>query len=450
MLGFAAAILLFLFERTLWPGAEPTGASVDLRLYFFPLYEATSAWIVGGRLPLWNPYHLTGVPWLATLQGGYAYPLHAIYLAVPTGIGLAVSHFVHLLLIAVGTFAFARRAGLLAPAAALAAILFTLCGTLQSWLFWPNMLEAVSWLPLGCWAVLGVARGEGARPACWLALATGMTLLAGHTQVTGFALYLWGALFLVAALRARGGRSAALFAFAGALLLGALIGAVQTLPSFELSQEGTRRAGAMRALHARSVGDVAIRSLSMFVYGSRFSLGGVALLLVPAALLGARHRWLALFALVVGSAAFALAFASHTGLLPVYLALPGIGWFRQPHRLYVLVNFAVVVLAAVGADALLRRLGAARARVVAAGLLIVALAEGLLVTGLREPLPYGAAFAARYRETEAIDRALAPIVAENRATRLLSRRDPETKLAAVRGVRWLDDYEPLNLRRHAE
>ena len=43
-------------------------------------------------------------------------------------------------------------------------------------------------------------------------------------------------------------RAAALAAFAGALLVGALIGAVQTLPSFELSLEGTRRAESMRAL----------------------------------------------------------------------------------------------------------------------------------------------------------------------------------------------------------
>src|SRR5262245_60496134 len=43
---------------------------LDLLLYFYPIYEATYGRIAAGQLPLWNPYQLCGIPWLATLQGG--------------------------------------------------------------------------------------------------------------------------------------------------------------------------------------------------------------------------------------------------------------------------------------------------------------------------------------------------------------------------------------------
>ncbi|MEE8507590.1 MAG: hypothetical protein V3T07_00885, partial [Myxococcota bacterium] len=225
-LGLAALVLVFLIQRGVWPGDALTGNSVDLRYYFLPLYEITFGAMASGRLPLWNPYHLTGVPWLATLQGGTFYPPHAVYLFLPIPIGIAISHGVHLTLIAVSTAGLGRKVGLAPAASLLAGGLFALSGTLQWWLFWPNMLEAGSWLPLGCIAVVGLARGEGLRSGCVLALAAGLSLLAGHTQVTVFLFYAWASLLVALRIGAGGERRddlARAGAFAGALTLGVFI-----------------------------------------------------------------------------------------------------------------------------------------------------------------------------------------------------------------------------------
>jgi len=515
-LGLGALVALFLLERALWGAERLSGNSVDLRYYFFPLYEVAFDAMAAGRLPLWNPYHLAGLPQLATLQGGFFYPPHGVYLLLPTHVGLALSHLFHLALIALSTFALGRKLELARPAAALAAILFTFCGTLQWWLFWPNMLEAGSWLPLGCIAVLGLARGEGLRAVCVLAFACGMSLLAGHTQVTVFVVVAWVTLLAAlrigagAALRVEATRAAA---FGGALALGVLVSGVQTFPSLALALEGTRTATALTEIQAESTGTPGIGSLAGAVAGSRFAFGAVALALAPAALLVCRRRRLVLWALGLGLATGALALGSGTPLMKLYVALPGIGWFRQPHRLLFLTHFAAALLAAVAFDGLLNRaagsagavreggarprglrstglaalpvvcalaLAASAAAAGAVGAAVRALAAALalalcarrparlplglaaaavlgvaaldmgLATALREPLPYSAAWPVRDRRNDDLFRNLASVSRADRAVWLLFRVDPDTKRAARHGLRRLDDFEPLNLRRQSE
>ena len=187
--------------RLVWAGQTGYGSGIlnswDLRLQFYPFYEAAYGWLAAGVLPIWNPYQLCGIPWIATLQGGFFYPLHVLYLLLPTHVGLASLGLLHLLFIAFSTAAFARRAGLTPAAATLAALLFTLHDRVRYLLLWPSHLEAVSWLALGCLAILDLERRKGVRAVALLGLATGASLLAGDPQHTVFLLYAWGSLLVV-------------------------------------------------------------------------------------------------------------------------------------------------------------------------------------------------------------------------------------------------------------
>jgi hypothetical protein len=479
-LGLIALIALFLIERALWPAAGPGPNSIDLRFQYFPFYEVSFDALAAGRLPLWNPYHMAGLPWLATLQSGFFYPPHVLFLWLPSGVALALLHAFHLALIAIATSAFARRAGLTAPAATLAAIAFALCGTLQWWLFWPNMVEAGAWLPVGCIGVLDLARRRLARGACWLAFATAMSLLAGHSQVTVFVLYGWASLLAALLIGARSPVrevGLALGVFGGALALGLLLSAIQSLPTLDLTLEATRATGGLSEERASSVGIEKIASLGEAMAGSRFSFGAFALALAPAALFVRRRRTLALWALALGVATYLLAFGSGTSLMKVYLGLPGIGWFRQPHRLQLLTHFSVALLAGVALDGfglavaallegafgtaaraalaalvvgLLARTSAGLPRALAiAAVLTAAAADMLLAIPLREPLPYSARWAAPYRERSDFYHNLARVTGENRFGWLFY-RDPNTKLAPRYRLRRIDDWEPLHLRRQFE
>jgi hypothetical protein len=260
-------------------GAGAGGLNLDVDLYFYPLYEATYRRIAAGVLPTWNPYQLCGIPWLATLQAGVFYPLHAVYLVLPLHVALAVSHAVHLPLAAFGMVAFARRAGLSLPAAVLAALLFTTRGMFALSLAAPNYVEAVAWLPLGALGVWWLAEGRTAAGMALLATSAAMSFLAGYPQPTTYMLYVWATLVVAAlvAVRAPGSRWLATgAAFAGALALGGLAAGIQLAPTLELVADGAHREISTEAMSPFGIsprGDPRRRAIA----GSAFSWGVTAL-----------------------------------------------------------------------------------------------------------------------------------------------------------------------------
>jgi hypothetical protein len=499
-LGLAALVALaWWIDGHLSPG-KTTSKSFDLVNYYFPLYRVTFGWIADGKLPLWNPYHLTGIPWLATLQAGVFYPPHLLYVLLPTNVALASSHLLHLLLIALATAAFLRKLGLGPAPCALAAILFTLRGTVQWWMIFPSVFEAGAWLPVGAIGVVGIARGDGPRSIALLAFATAMSLLAGYTQATVFCLYAWGTLLLTLSLAAgtapRTWLGAAL-AFAIAVAVGALLSSIQTLPTFELTQHGTRTTEGLSRMQAQGHGASFSWLLSQIAVGSHISLGLTTLALAPAALVANRQRALVFWATAIALTSYVLALGSGTTIVEVYRSLPVLGWFRNPRRLLFLTNFALAILAAVSLEALLgrdiRRRAVALTAAVSAicvavlvltqGAAVAALAAGglagaVLLCGLpqgrsarlvgasallalafldarieeskRGALPYAREDAERYDKSAELFTRLAVTLGDDRAVWMPVRRDRELKLAAEYRLRWLDDYEPLNLRRQSE
>jgi hypothetical protein len=353
-LTLAGLVVLFWAVRVAWPGRELTLPSTDLWVYFYPTYRAAYDWLAAGTLPLWNPYLLCGLPWLGTVQGGFFYPPHVLYLVLPTHLGLAASAVLHLVFIALCTAAFARRVSATAAAGVLAGMLFTLRGMIPHWLLWPSMIEAAAWLPLGALATLEIGRRTSGRAAGVLALSTGASLLAGYPQVTIYLVYGWAALLagVLVARRAPPVRwIAAASLFAAALLLGTLAGAVQLLPGLELAQAGTR------AAHVLTPGEmyttVGTGDLTETVLpGTQFSFGVLGSSLLPAALWWPRRRGVVLGALLFGLLTFAFALGPATRLFDLYRSLPALGWFRLPSRILLLTDFCFAILAAIAFDAL--------------------------------------------------------------------------------------------------
>jgi len=503
-LGLGVIVVLFWWFRLVAPAHEPQIESIDVRHFFFPLYKALFDRAAHGELPLWNPYQLCGLPWLGSPQGGFFYPPHVLFLILPAHTALAALGILHLLLIAWSTALFARRVGLGPAAAMLAAVLFTLRGTIRVWFLAPPLLEACAWLPLGCVAVLDVARRPGARTVAALALVTAASWLAGSPQPTVYLIYGWAALLPMAlvAERATASRSAlAATAFAVALALGALVAAVQLAPSFEMAMQGTRGAKQLAVAAIFPFGGSG-PTLATFVYeqtlghGRRFSVAALALLV--AAPFVHRHRAIAWWAVLFGGAALVLSHVASTPFLGVYLALPALSWFRNPFQLLLLTDFCIAVAAAIVLDSVSgppeeargRSLGrwvvfaaavalaVARTRwhafvpaLVAVGVLfLVALpwrirrAAALVVVGLATldmftagantaMLPYDRAAAAEYDTARDVYDRLREAQGTGRAWIL---RPPffgaelSPKLASYFQVRALDDYESITLRRQAE
>jgi hypothetical protein len=510
----ASAVALALIVLGAWVLRIPRGAdagalNLDVDLYFYPLYEATYRRMAAGVLPTWNPYQLCGIPWLATLQAGAFYPLHALYLALPLHVGLAASHAIHLPLAALGMMAFARRAGMSLPAALLCALLFTTRGMLALSLASPNYVEAVAWLPLGALGVWWLAEGHTPAGMALLATSAAMSLLAGYPQPTTYMLYVWASL-LVAALIANPAPRWAVggAAFAGALVIGACAAAAQLLPAVELVSDGAHRNISPEAMSPFGISPAAAILASSVIAGSAFSWGITALTLAAAAPLHRRARALAVWALVMTAVTVLFSMGDRTPLVHVYRALPLLGSFRFPDRLLGMTDFVLAIAAAVGLDAILRQStdvrgrrtpalvalaavlglmalsyfwgasGAAGGIAIVAGLatfslllrsalwdndrvaevagamlLLVAAAE-ILLAPWRLLVAYTPRTVERYGALTADYRALTARAGTDRAWLAsgIANLQPEhaLKLATRYGVRTIDDYEPLAPRRQAE
>lgn len=357
-LGVAALTALLWGIGALTPWL-PSESALDLHWYFLATYEAFFGALRAGTPILWNPYQLCGMPWLGTLEGGFFYPPDVLYVLFPTRWALALSTAFHLTLAAGGTAAFARRAGLSAAAATLAAAVFTFAGYLRGTQLWPYLFEASTWLPFGALAILDLTGAGQRRGTIILALASGMSWLAGGPQATVFACYAWGALFAARLLAARPPITDLARAVGGlvvGVVAGALLAAVALLPGFELAREGVRRTSTLDIQSMYPFGAPTPSGVwNVWLGTGPHILLLAALGLVPWTLLSP-SRALVLWGLVLVGCAATFALGPATPLFRLYLLLPFLGWFRVPHRVLIVGQLALGILAGLGLDAATQRL----------------------------------------------------------------------------------------------
>src|SRR6185436_8509885 len=147
---FAVGLLSILILLFFWKMAFTNLilARGDTFLYFYPYWQYRAQTLLGGHLPLWNPYLFMGAPFLANSQAGVLYPLNWLLVFFSALVAVKISILLHLLIAAVGTNFFARRAlGQSMLGALLSALLFSLGGYLTSQVEHLNQLQALAWFP---------------------------------------------------------------------------------------------------------------------------------------------------------------------------------------------------------------------------------------------------------------------------------------------------------------
>jgi O-antigen/teichoic acid export membrane protein len=211
-----------------------------------------------GVLPLWDPYLFAGHPFFAGGQHSLLYPLRVIFhlFPLPRAYGLFIA--LQLGLAGIWSYVLGRVLGGSRLGAFLAGITFQFSGFLVVSAVHPMIVAGASWLPLLLALVdLTVRRapfaGRGRAMLPWAllgALALGMQMLAGHAEITYFALLVTGAfaawrLAHAALTRQRSEWRAELLspALGVALLfvLGLSLGAVQFVPFYELASTSFRQ-----------------------------------------------------------------------------------------------------------------------------------------------------------------------------------------------------------------
>jgi hypothetical protein len=340
---------------------------------YYPWRAFAARQLHAGVLPLWNPHQFAGAPFVANLQSAVFYPLNFPFWLLDTTYAFGVSAAIHTLLAAAGTYFLAQRRRLSRAASLLAAIAFGFCGYLAAWALLPTLANTASWLPLLLLLLEGASAPKDNSPhsafrvphSAFLALALACALLAGHAQVF---VYLVLALLLRALFLPQRKRAAGVLCFA--LPLSAALGAIQILPTLELTRLGHRAAqgGASaggwaeigkRALQVSELPSLLFPGWPMnwgtlnenFGYvGLAVALLALAGVLLPAPRESAPHYFAGALAL------FGLLYALATPLSQLfYFGVPGVSQMGGVGRALVLWSLGAALLAAFGLDALRRR-----------------------------------------------------------------------------------------------
>jgi Dolichyl-phosphate-mannose-protein mannosyltransferase/Bacterial membrane protein YfhO len=200
--------------------------------------------IRNGQLPLWNPYIFCGTPLLGAIQPGALYPPNWLFtvFSPKTAMNLVVITTYHVALI--GAYLYARRIGCNRIGSMIAGIAFAFGGFMTAHLGHTNLIATGAWLP---WVLLALEELYLNLRWRWVALGASFIALlffAGGPQVTFYALMVAGAygLFSLKYREERERRGRFLFGAAAMSVCGALIGAIQLLPTRELQQQGERAA----------------------------------------------------------------------------------------------------------------------------------------------------------------------------------------------------------------
>jgi CheY-like chemotaxis protein len=369
-------------------GLAYTGNGTDWYSYQLPLFRLLRSLLRAGELPTWNPGVLGGVPLLAAMQAGAAYPPTLVAALLPLEAGPEWLAALHLGWLALGGFALGNahlgRPKLLAWGWApfVVAILFVGSGPTWGhlWAGHSSWVHAAAWLPW-VWALgLEATRHLQARRILLAAAALALQILAGHPQVVyltlaGLTVLVGAHLALpVAGAAAQGWRARARLGgatLAAGLLVpagAALLAAVQLLPTWHLApglNRGLDNGGPLAlsfsaspwslrtALAPEAWGGTAAR-LAPFAYHETVAhLGAAGLALAAVGLCRRAPRsWI----VGAGAALFLLLSPGAEGFVlePLLGLVPGLDAFRVPSRWLLPALGLAALLAADGVEAWLQ------------------------------------------------------------------------------------------------
>jgi hypothetical protein len=242
--GLFAAVLIILFGPALL-GLRTIYWGLPL-LQFYPWHELAKQTVLGGHLPLWDPWLGMGAPLLANAQSALLYPPNWLLLILPVEYGQGLLMVAHLLWAGIGTAELARKLGIGRLGRATAGLAFMLSGYLAARAWFLTINASAAWLP---WLILageGAVRKEKGLFDFRLALVLCLQWLAGHWQTAWYSWLLLAGWMAVRAVSARPAWKRAWSAGArllSASLAAAVLGAAQFIPTVGYWLHSQRSAG---------------------------------------------------------------------------------------------------------------------------------------------------------------------------------------------------------------
>lgn len=208
------------FAQTLGVGQPHNPLLDDLVLENYPWKKFIADSLSLGELPLWNPYILSGQPFMAAGQNAALYPLGVLFLILPLARAYGIFVALHFWIAAAAMYLLARVLRLRPFAAAVSAIVYAFSGFMVVSVVFPMIVSAAAWLPAILAAAELTVREETKRLesdpkysltrellfALVCAILLGLQFLAGHIEISYYILLVMGFYCLWRGIGISGGR----------------------------------------------------------------------------------------------------------------------------------------------------------------------------------------------------------------------------------------------------
>lgn len=134
------------------------------------------------KLPLWNPYTLSGTPLSSNFQSAPYYPLNILFLFFSFPLAWSLLVFLQPVLSSLFMFFYLRNLNISKAGSSIGAIVLAFCGFSIAWMTWNTIIHTLLWLPLILLSIDKIIRG-GKKWCFVLFFSFSSSLLAGHLQV---------------------------------------------------------------------------------------------------------------------------------------------------------------------------------------------------------------------------------------------------------------------------
>jgi hypothetical protein len=191
------------------------------------------------ELPRWNPYILGGLPFLDATHGDTFFPSSLLQFVMPVYRGMGHKLLLHIFLAGVFMAFYLRSLELHARAVAFGALAYMLSPVFVSYLFagQDGKMYVTSLFPLVMGLLERAMASARPRPFLGLGFAIGLTILSAQIQMAYHAMWFAGALFVLRLFVPRSAgenrvrRPVCALLFAGSVVLGLFVAAIQLLPA---------------------------------------------------------------------------------------------------------------------------------------------------------------------------------------------------------------------------
>jgi hypothetical protein len=340
--------------------------------YFSRMRDFGFSELAKGNMPLWNPHVFSGTPFVGAFQSGMFYPLNLMYMVLPLANAMNADAAIHIFLLNVFMFLWARKQGLSLVASFLASILLAYGGASFTRIMAGHitMLQAFAWAPL---ILLSIDHVLEKRSNGWLLIgvgATTMQILAGYPPAV-FITALAAGIYCGAKLVRSEDRLGSVVRLIPYGVFPPLIACVQLWTGWDTTQESMRSAGVSYdfatsfSFHPESLLTLLMPTLfgnvMHVMYWGRWAfwdstifigIGGLALVICSAYYGSTPIRRYSFTLLIVF---MILALGSYTPIYRwLYEFVPGFNSFRSPAIFMFPASLFATILAGLGMDALLR------------------------------------------------------------------------------------------------